>query len=182
MITPRRLLVALLTVIALTVTADAAHAQATGTQTPGTPTPGTQTPGTPTPGAPGPNAPDGRVGNPDAMMPKSAADVDPRQEMRDFIRAISMYTRQFNRNFIVVAEGGLELLDASNPLDGGPPVVATSYVRAIDGVLVDGLYYAPVAMRKKEEVDKTDEKVTEAMMARAKFAKEHGLDVLREHL
>jgi cysteinyl-tRNA synthetase len=104
--------------------------------------------------------------------------INPRQKMRDFIRAISIYTRRFNRDFVVVVEGGLELLDATDPLEGNGPIVASSYVRAIDGVLIDGLYYAPISARKKEEEDAVDKKVTEELLIRAKFAKENGLDVL----
>ena len=157
----RRFFIALFAVLTLAATAGTALAQAPGTRR-----------------AQGQEVPDAQGEKMMEGMPKPASQIDPREEMRNFIRAISIYTRQFNRDFIVVAEGGLELLDATNPLEGGGPIVATSYVRAIDGVLVDGLYYAPVALRKKEDVDKTDEKVTEDLLKRANFAKGHGLDVL----
>lgn len=167
MTTPSKLIFALCAVLALTSASGAAYAQAQPSQ----------------PGQPGQRAQGQELQRPEGekmmeAMPKPASEIDPREEMRDFIRAIGIYARQFNRDFVVVVQGGLQLLDASNPLEGSGPVVATSYIRAIDGVMIDGLYYAPVEMRKKPEVDKTDEKVTEELLARAKFAKEHGLDVL----
>lgn len=64
--------------------------------------------------------------------------LDYRREMRDFIRDISAYAKGIIPNFIIIPQNGYELL-TENGRETGPP--ATTYLDAIDGVGVEGLFY-----------------------------------------
>ncbi len=65
-----------------------------------------------------------------------------RQDMRDFVGAISTYARGIDSDFIVIPQNGHELLSASGE-SGGPP--AQAYVTAIDGVGREDLFYGYVS-------------------------------------
>lgn len=61
-----------------------------------------------------------------------------RQDMRDFVQALSTYARGIDSDFIVIPQNGHDLLSASGE-PGGPAVQA--YVTAIDGVGREDLFY-----------------------------------------
>ncbi|HEB79073.1 MAG TPA: hypothetical protein ENI79_01180 [Rhodospirillales bacterium] len=99
-----------------------------------------------------------------------AAVIDLREQMRKFVQSVSAYARKLNPNFIVIPENGLELLvkrDVTNPERTAP---AQAYMRAIDGVLVVGLFFP-----RGKPLGKDKQK---ARLKRAEQAKAAGLKVL----
>lgn len=69
--------------------------------------------------------------------------VDYREEMRRFVQSISAYARKQKKNFAIVAQNGLELLNKIEGLEESKPrpAPARAYMHAIDGILVENLYY-----------------------------------------
>jgi len=67
--------------------------------------------------------------------------VDIRQQMRTFIQSISTFAKRHNRNFSVIARGGLELLIKRDPVEEIRYSPARTYMRSLDGIMVDGLLY-----------------------------------------
>ena len=103
--------------------------------------------------------------------------IDPRVEMRRFIRAISSYGRRFGRNFIVLVQDGLELLEQTDAVDTTRRVPAGTYMRAVDGILIAGLYFRPPDPDKKNAPNRTEEDETEEMLRLARIATGRGLKV-----
>ena len=64
--------------------------------------------------------------------------VDYRQEMRDFVQAISQYARQNDPDFIVIPQNGQELITRNGESDGP---LAESYITAVDGTGREDLFY-----------------------------------------
>lgn len=65
-------------------------------------------------------------------------DRDFRQDMRDFVRAISVYAKGEVAGFIIIPQNGHDLVTISGDIDDAP---AASYLAAIDGVGREDLYY-----------------------------------------
>ena len=65
-------------------------------------------------------------------------DRDFRQDMRDFVRAISVYAKGEVAGFIIIPQNGHDLVTISGDIDDTP---AASYLAAIDGVGREDLYY-----------------------------------------
>ncbi|NOZ57099.1 MAG: hypothetical protein GXO73_09975, partial [Calditrichaeota bacterium] len=63
---------------------------------------------------------------------------DYRAEMRAFVARISAAAKRANPDFVVIAQDGLDLLTESGEPSGKP---ATSYIRALDGVGQEDVYY-----------------------------------------
>lgn len=63
---------------------------------------------------------------------------DYRQDMRDFVQAISAYAKGINTNFIVISQNGHELLTQNGEATGTP---ASTYIGAINGVGREDLFY-----------------------------------------
>lgn len=76
-----------------------------------------------------------------AALPHMPEPVDYREEMRRFVEKIAAFARSHDPNFIVVAEGGLALLEKASESDPDHPRLSRKYVRAIDGVLAVGLNF-----------------------------------------
>lgn len=64
--------------------------------------------------------------------------VDYRQEMRDFVKAISAYARVTAPDFIVIPQNGQELLTNTGEADG---TLVADYVAAIDGIGREDVFY-----------------------------------------
>lgn len=78
----------------------------------------------------------------DTLAPSpTAAIVDLREEMRKFVQSATVYVRQQRPNFAVVAEGGLDLLVKTDEIDKLIVSPAHAYARAIDGIIVPGLFF-----------------------------------------
>ncbi|MDP7102005.1 MAG: hypothetical protein QF503_12745, partial [Rhodospirillales bacterium] len=71
------------------------------------------------------------LSRPDPTRPtttiQSRAAVEPTQAMRDLVRDISKYGRCFNQNFVVLTQGGLDLLEKVDAVDGTIRSTATTY-------------------------------------------------------
>ena len=67
--------------------------------------------------------------------------LDFRELLRVFIQRISAYARSQNPNFIVVTKGSPELLTKIDIIDEDKVSTARTYIRSIDGILVDGLFF-----------------------------------------
>jgi cysteinyl-tRNA synthetase len=83
---------------------------------------------------------------------------DFRELLREFIQNISVYARSQNPNFVVIAKGSLELLTKIDIVDVTKSSSARTYMRSIDGILVDGLFFGEKivgAPTKPERLEKT---------------------------
>ncbi|MEX2451572.1 MAG: hypothetical protein WD407_12005 [Rhodospirillales bacterium] len=98
---------------------------------------------------------------------------DPREAMRQFVQSISTYARGRKQNFYIMTEGGLELLIKKNPVDEKIVASARTYMRSIDGILVNGLFYGGEAFGQP-----TDPKILETRIPLVNQAKTNGLKVL----
>ncbi len=101
--------------------------------------------------------------------------IDPAQAMRDLVRDISKYARGFNRNFSIITQGGLELLEKVDPVDTTRRSPATTYMRSLDGINVQGLNFHPPLEGKDEII--TDKKIQANMVRLTGLAKRRGLKV-----
>jgi cysteinyl-tRNA synthetase, unknown class len=112
---------------------------------------------------------------PPVDAPQAQEPVEPAQAMRDFVRDISKYARRFNRGFSIIAQGGLELLEKIDPVDTTRRSAATTYMRSIDGINIQGLNFHLPEEGKDEII--TDKKVLANMLRLANLGKQRGLKV-----
>lgn len=98
---------------------------------------------------------------------------DYREDMRKFIQSISAFGRRYNRNFVVVVENGLDLLEKVQEADETKSSPARTYLRTINGVLVEGLTFGRRAPGKA-----TPEDPKKKMMGQLQRAKKARLKVL----
>ncbi len=61
-----------------------------------------------------------------------------RNEMRKFIQAISWYSHQFNTDFIIIPQNGIDLITINGKPEGS---LISAYLSAIDGVGQEELFY-----------------------------------------
>ncbi len=106
---------------------------------------------------------------------RSAQRIDPRTEMRRLIRDSSRYLRSLNPSFIVIVEGGLDLLETEDLVDPTAMVPATSYIRALDGILVQGIKFPLKLVGDTEAARKRE---TERIERLADLARANDLKVL----
>ena len=115
---------------------------------------------------------------PTGLAPAPQQLVDPRAEMRKLVQEISSYARKFNRNFVVVVEDGLDLFEVADGEDPEKRVPATGYLRSIDGVLINGLYYIAREARPDDAPNHTPEETNKEMLRAADLAKRQGIRIL----
>ena len=98
------------------------------------------------------------------------AEIDYRQEMRQFVEKISSYARAVDPNFIIIPQNGQELLvqgeDSRSEID-------QQYIDSINGIGREDLFYGYT----KDDID-TDPAVTDAWLESLILAKDEGLAVL----
>ncbi|MBN2535857.1 MAG: endo alpha-1,4 polygalactosaminidase [Spirochaetales bacterium] len=70
--------------------------------------------------------------------PPDTDDRDYRQDMRDFVQNISVYTKAIDGDFIIIPQNGHELYTKNGEPDGSPDL---TYLGAIDGVGREDLFY-----------------------------------------
>ncbi|MDA0305392.1 MAG: hypothetical protein O3B76_03795 [Proteobacteria bacterium] len=80
-------------------------------------------------------APAGPLAAPNALQ------TDLRQQMRMFIQTISAFARRMRPGFSVLTRGGVELIIKRDPVDETRIFPSRSYIRAIDGVIQEGLFF-----------------------------------------
>lgn len=67
-----------------------------------------------------------------------ACSINYRQQMRDFVQAISTYAKTHNPNFIIIPQNGVELVSTTGDKKGLP---VRGYLNAIDGIGQESLFY-----------------------------------------
>ncbi|MFC1849847.1 endo alpha-1,4 polygalactosaminidase [candidate division CSSED10-310 bacterium] len=97
-------------------------------------------------------------------------EIDYRQEMRNFVQAISQYAKGINPNFNVITQNGQELLTRDGEENGSPD---TTYIKALDGVGQEDLFYG---YTDDNEATPANEK--NYLIAFLDVAKNNGLKVL----
>ncbi len=64
--------------------------------------------------------------------------INYKQEMRNFVEKISSYAKKTNPNFAIIPQNGINLISLTGEQNGLPD---TNYIRAIDGIGQEDLYY-----------------------------------------
>jgi len=64
--------------------------------------------------------------------------IDYQQEMRDFVRGISRYAKGIEADFIIVPQGGIEIVSTNGRVSGSAD---TAYINAIDGLEQESVFY-----------------------------------------
>ena len=100
----------------------------------------------------------------------SSTTRDYRQDMRDFIQAISAYGEENIPNFIIIPQNGQEIVTQYGEEDGAP---ATEYLNAIDGVGREDLFYGYDNDNKP-----TPEGEKNYMIAFLDICEQYGIEVL----
>ena len=117
----------------------------------------------------------GRQGQRAQGLVDSMLNIDHRQQMRKFIRSISKFSRRLDPNFIVMTQDGLELLEKGSTAEDGGNAPSSTYIQAIDGVLIKGLNFRP-PLPGKDDI-KTDAKDRKELLRLAKLGKKRGLQI-----
>ena len=99
--------------------------------------------------------------------------VDVQSEMRMFIQNVAAYARSQNPRFLIVARGGLELLSKRNLADDTLRAPARTYMRSLDGLMVDAMFVGRPAIGQQ-----TDEGFAERMHSFVNMAQSNGLRIL----
>ena len=85
---------------------------------------------------------------------KDLPDLDFKQEMRDFVKAISADAKSQNSDFIIIPQNGQELVHGNGETDGKP---VPTYMNAIDGIGREDLFYGADADDAKTTSSTTSE-------------------------
>ena len=101
--------------------------------------------------------------------------VEPAQEMRNLVRDISKYARRFNRNFGIITQGGLDVLEKEDPVDTTLNSPAKTYMKSIDGISILGLNFHPPLKAKSKII--TDKKTKKKLLRLANLGKKRGLKI-----
>lgn len=104
------------------------------------------------------------------MFSGCVLDMDYRQEMRDFVQNINDYANEFNSNFIVIPQNGIELITENGESDGN---ISSAYINAIDGVGQESLLYG-----YEEDNVATPDLEHEYMTAFLDVVEKNGVEVL----
>ncbi len=100
----------------------------------------------------------------------SGSDRDYRQDMRNFVQAISEYAKDIDPNFIVIPQNGQELITLDGEEDGEPD---EDYLDAIDGVGREDLFYG---YDNDDEATPADER--DYMISFLDIAESYGVEAL----
>jgi cysteinyl-tRNA synthetase len=105
-----------------------------------------------------------------SLTPSTATPINYRQEMRDFVQAISSYAKGIKPGFIIIPQNGHELLTENGEETG---TLSSDYLRAIDGVGREDLYFG-----YDDDNVATPESEREYMIAFLDIAEQNGVEVL----
>ena len=97
--------------------------------------------------------------------------------MRNLVRDISRYARRINRNFGIITQGGLAVLEKEDPVDTTQKSPATTYIKSIDGINILGLNFHPPLKGKNKII--TDKKEKKNLLRLADIGKKRGLKIDR---
>ncbi len=98
------------------------------------------------------------------------SDIDFRQEMRNFVKAISNYAKEKNPDFSIIPQNGQALITDSGEPDG---TIESDYVDAIDGTGREDLFYG---YNKDDEATPSD--VTQEMENLCSLFKQNNVQVM----
>lgn len=76
--------------------------------------------------------------------------VNYKQEMRDFVKNISIYAKDINPTFIIIPQNGVELISTTGDDRGVPEI---NYINAIDGIGQENLNYGYNIDDKETPID-----------------------------
>jgi cysteinyl-tRNA synthetase len=98
--------------------------------------------------------------------------LDLREEMRKFIQSISRYARSQRPNFGIIVQDASELLIKRDAVDETRTSPARTYMRSIDGILAQGLFYDIRTPGRPPPPDRQA-----GLLSRIEFAKKNGLQI-----
>jgi len=98
--------------------------------------------------------------------------LDLREEMRKFIQSISRYARGQRPNFGIIVQDASELLIKRDAVDETRTSPARTYMRSIDGILAQGLFYDIRTPGRPPPPDRQA-----GLLSRIEFAKKNGLQI-----
>ncbi|MFQ5620059.1 MAG: hypothetical protein ACE5FR_13935 [Rhodospirillales bacterium] len=114
-----------------------------------------------------------------APAPAPAAPArDYREEMRRFIQAIGAFARRNRRDFLIIPQNGLELLTKVDAIDSTKRAPARTYMRSIDGVLQEALYFGDADFGDPDFDKPTPAERQEKLLKLTDLARTNGLRVL----
>jgi len=96
--------------------------------------------------------------------------IDFKQEMRDFVKHISQYSKSINPDFQIVAQNGVQLITNNGKTSGQ---VQTAYVNALDGQAQEGLFFG-----YEQDNTPTDPQITADLKQFLNKAKQLGKSIL----
>lgn len=99
--------------------------------------------------------------------------MDFRQEMRSFVEKIATYARTQNPSFLIIASEPSELIIKRDVQDEKIISPARTFMRSVDGLMFEGVYYGYQAVGKAPPPEEHDE-----TMDRIALAKRNGLTVM----
>ena len=99
--------------------------------------------------------------------------LDYREEMRRFVQSISAFTRRYRPDFLVIPQNGLDLLVKIDDVDETRAAPARTYMRSIDGVLLEKLQFGDPEFGMP-----TPDETRQKLLARTEMAIKNGLKVL----
>ncbi|MDA0240824.1 MAG: hypothetical protein O3A84_12470 [Proteobacteria bacterium] len=116
--------------------------------------------------------------NKPAAVTPTAQFVDGRGQMRSLVSDISRTARKLNPNFVVLVQDGLDLIEQTDAGDATQKVASSPFIRAIDGVLIRGMFFRPPTPKVDTPFSRTHEKTTAELLRLANLAKTRGLTIL----
>ncbi len=102
--------------------------------------------------------------------------IDLREEMRRFVQSISAYAKSLRPNFIVLANGGTDLLVKRDTIIETKVSPARAYMRALDGIVQEGMFYDVARGERPFGAPSIGDR-QKLLLDRAAFAKKNGLKV-----
>lgn len=95
------------------------------------------------------------------------------EEMRKFVQKISRFAKKYKRSFQILTANSLELMVKYEDADKLKPAPAKTYIRSIDGVLLEGMFYG-----EKIFGQPTRDVRIKQQMSFAKIAQSNGVRIL----
>jgi len=96
--------------------------------------------------------------------------IDFKQEMRNFVKHISQYSKSLNSDFQIVTQNGVQLITSNGQISGQ---VEQTYVNALDGQAQEGLFFG-----NEQDNTPTDPQITAELKQFLKKAQQQGKSIL----
>jgi len=108
--------------------------------------------------------------NDDVSESQDNTGLDYRQEMRDFVKNISVYAKNIDNNFIIIPQNGQELITQTGEPNGE---LKTAYIDAIDATGIEDMFYG-----YNNDDEKTPDEEMNYMLDLCKLFEQQGVEVL----